>query len=120
MRLALASIVLALATLAGCAEDGARTEKAVHVRLYSDGTGDFGCAPTRLELPDQAVTLSCDADGLTMSGTVQVKPDETAVAIVASDAVDVLDRYLEFPAGFAGPSIWASVRIEEHYPPKEP
>jgi hypothetical protein len=50
-----------------------------------------------------------------MVGTILVDPDETSVAIVASDAVDVLDRYIEVPAGYTGTSLWASVRIHERF-----
>lgn len=101
---------------AGCADDHL-VEQPVHVRLYVDGVGDYGCAPTRVELPDQVVELTCDADGLTMSGVLEVDPDQRAIGVVVSDVVDVMDRYLEVPARFAGTSIWASVRIEERYQP---
>jgi hypothetical protein len=108
---ALASALLA----AGCGDD--RVERPVHVRLYVDGVGDFGCAPTRVELPDQIVELACDADGLTMSGVLSLDPDARTIGVIVSDAVDVQDRYLEVPAGYAGGSIWASVRVEEYYRP---
>jgi hypothetical protein len=100
-----------------CTTDDELVERPVHVRLYVDGVGDYGCVPTRVELPDQIVDLTCDADGLTMSGVLHVDAEERAIGVVVSDAVDVLDRYLEVPARFAGTSIWASVRIEERYQP---
>lgn len=117
MRNEVASLFLAvaLALTAGCAADDHRVEHDVHVRLYTEGVGDYGCVATTLSRPDQVVELTCDADGLTMIGTILVDPDQTEVAIVDSDAVDVLDRYIEVPAGYTGTSLWASVRIQERF-----
>ena len=118
MRIAVASLVLALSALflgTGCSDEDPRVAKTLHLRLYVDGVGDFGCEPTQIAFPDQVVMLSCDADGLTLTGEVDVDPAATVVGIVTSETVDVLDRYIEVPAGYEGAALWATVRIEERY-----
>jgi hypothetical protein len=115
---ALVSVFASSLLAAGCATDDHLVARPVHVRLFVDGVGDYGCAPTRVELPDQIVELTCEADGLTMSGVLELDPEQRAVGVVVSDAVDVLDRYLEVPVRFSGTSIWASVRVEEYYRPQ--